>query len=132
MSCTNCAIASIGRTRIYSFRDRESQETWLFLPAKGYDLARKNKVEIVTLTEEEIASVLQFQEIDPEHMSHMGGFTARPGLIGTVSAGTHLLIDGSHRAAYCWRYQIPFSAYLLDTELTDQTRIGTITGFRSP
>lgn len=126
MTCTKCIEARCGLEQVFPWRERGSPEIKVYSVEMGYLFAKTHEAELLTLREDELRELVGYTEVDYEHVEHMGEFAAQPGLIGTVPSGECLLIDGSHRANYCFKYGKTFSAYLLPHELTNQTIIAWI------
>lgn len=76
--------------------------------------------EPATLTEAELAAVLDGAGLDPDHVGHVE--PERPGLLAEVRwcdfagewHGAEVLIDGHHRAERCRREGVPFRIYRLN------------------
>lgn len=116
-SCPHCATGE----ETYGYLKR----AWVY----DVDLARKivsDGREAVELETDDIAYCVDNSRIHEQHLDHVNpiypGILAHlwgPGEGGTWEHG-HLLIDGNHRAARCLRDGLPFRAYLLSEDESEQ------------
>ena len=115
--CPHC----VGGEETYGYLKR----AWVY----DVDLARKivsDGREAVEIETDDVAYFVDNSRIHEQHLDHVN--PVYPGILshlwgqghsGTIEHG-HLLIDGNHRAARCLRDKIPFRAYVLTEDESEQ------------
>lgn len=115
--CPHC----VGGEETYGYL----KQAWLF----DVDLARRivsDGREAVEIEPDDVAYCVDNSRIHQQHLDHVNPIY--PGILahlwgqghnGAIQHG-HLLIDGNHRAARCLRDQLPFKAYMLTEDESEQ------------
>ena len=115
--CPHC----VGGEETYGYHKR----SWVYDVDRAREIVSdgRNAVELET---EDVEYLVDSSRIYAQHLDHVDtrypGILAHlwgPGAEGTWEHG-HLLIDGNHRAARCLRDGLPFRAYLLSEDESEE------------
>lgn len=122
--CRKCEEREITKRQIFIWQPEGNDDLEIYSVDKAYAMAAKSNAPIIQLNPEEIQEVLQYNDCEEEHFDHVRPYTDSPGIIGTCQDGSHILLDGAHRAGYCKKIDKEFPVYLLDEKSTRRCRIG--------
>lgn len=127
--CLDVGDASLG---FFGWVDQSDGYHYVFDTQRGYQLTREFNLKTFYIDPEEIRESIRYNEIEIDHVDHVAEYAKWPGLVGTIPAGTHILLDGSHRASYCLKSDLKFYFYVLDPTQTNSIRIPALERLCNP